>query len=533
MLSFLATTLAAVLPAVSSPADTVPLFDGLGDLRHEVTTSSPLAQRYFDQGMRWTYAFNHAEAIRSFEQAARLDADCAMCWWGIAWASGPNINLSMDPESATRAYAAIRRAGERLDGATDRERAYVAAMAARYAVNPVPERAAMDSAYARAVEEVHERWPDDPDAAVLAAEARMLLSPWDYWAADGSPKPGTAEILATLEDVIARFPEHPGGCHFYIHAVEAVHPDRAVACAERLAGLMPAAGHVVHMPGHIYVRVGRYGDAVEANRHAVHVDEEYIADQRPTGIYPGGYYPHNYHFMAFAALMDGQGATAIEAARKLREKIDPELVHAVYFMEQMPAYPSMMEISFGRWEDALAEPEPPAEMSVASGMDAYARVVALAATGRCEEARAGLDVVRERAVERSAGPATPAAEILPIAVHAGEGEVALRCGDPAGAVTHFRAARDLEDALLYDEPPLWYYPIRHSLGRALLEAGRPSEAEVAYREDLERFPENGWALSGLAAALEAQGRTAEAAGVRERFARAWARSDVTLTGSRF
>jgi tetratricopeptide (TPR) repeat protein len=361
----------------------------------------------------------------------------------------------------------------------------------------------------------------------------MLLSPWDYWTSEGGPKPGTERILATLEDVIARHPNHPGACHFYIHAVEAAHPERAVECAERLAGLMPGAGHIVHMPGHIYVRVGRYADAVEANVHAVHVDEGYIADVGPTGIYTSGYYPHNYHFLAFAAMMAGSSEQALHAADRLRETVDPGLVPEIYFLEQMPAYLQLVRVTFARWDEILTEERPASDLVVASGMDAYARGVALAATGACREAEDELAVVREREAERNAGHENPAREILPIGERALEGEIALRCDSAAAAIPRFEQAVELEDELLYDEPPLWYYPVRLSLGRALMEAGRPAEAEGTYRADLERFPENGWALFGLAASLEAQGREADAAEARRRFTEAWRAADVELTASRF
>jgi tetratricopeptide (TPR) repeat protein len=312
--------LLASLGLSPAPADTVALYDDLGDHHHAITTGVPAAQDYFDQGLRLVYAFNHAEAIRAFDEATQLDPDCAMCYWGTALAYGPNINAPMDSAGRVAAYAALQQALERAPRASAQEQAYIEVLAKRYDPVPPADRAALDSAYARALGEVAERYPDDLDAATLHAEALMNLSPWYYWTLEGEPRLDTPRILARLESVIARDPSHPGACHYYLHAVEAAQPEKAVPCAERLAELMPGAGHMVHMPGHIYIRVGRYADAIEANVHAVHVDETYIADQRPAmGVYVAGYYPHNYHFLSFAATMAGRSAQAIQAARAVAE----------------------------------------------------------------------------------------------------------------------------------------------------------------------------------------------------------------------
>ncbi|MGH7644796.1 MAG: hypothetical protein ACREMR_04345, partial [Gemmatimonadales bacterium] len=311
----LATLLVAASPA-QSVADSVPLYTNLGTHHVPITTRVAAAQRYFDQGMRLAYGFNHAEAIRAFTEAARLDPDCAMCYWGIAYAHGPHVNAGMDSAAGVAAYAAIQEALQRAAGASPREQAYIRALAGRYAPVPPADRAALDSAYARGMADVVRAHPTDWDAAALYAEALMNLRPWNYWHKDGTPYAGTTEIVGQLERVIAANPDHPGACHFYIHAVEAVAPEKAVPCAERLARLMPGAGHMVHMPAHIYIRVGRYADAIEANVHAVHTDEVFIEGQKPQGIYPIAYYPHNYHFMSFAATLAGRSATAIEAAKK-------------------------------------------------------------------------------------------------------------------------------------------------------------------------------------------------------------------------
>ncbi|MFW6088307.1 MAG: tetratricopeptide repeat protein [Gemmatimonadota bacterium] len=515
-----------------------PLYDGLGDHHREITTASERAQAYFDQGLRLQYAFNHAEAIRSYEAALAADPECAMCWWGIALAAGNNINAGMDEAGGRLAYEAAGKAGTLAGKATAPERMLIDAIGARYGPDPLEGRAALDSAYARAMERVAETYPRDTDVLTLYAASLMNLSPWLYWEGpydDRSPRPGTLRIVSTLEDALEADPEHPGACHYLIHAVEAAYPERAVECADRLAALMPAAGHIVHMPGHIYIRVGRYRDAVEANRHAVHQDEAYIADQGQQSVYTGAYYPHNYHFMAFAATMAGMKEDALYAARTVSPKVPLEVARAVPFIQNAIVMPELTLLTFGEWEAVLDVPAPDPSLELASVMHRYARGTALAALGRLDDARALLGELRaeSREAAREAGGDEAANPVLSIAAHSLAGEIALRAGEPAAAVERFRQAARLEDGMVYEEPPLWYYPTRHSLGRALLEAGDAAGAEQVYREDLTRFPENGWSLIGLAQSLEARGRTDEAADVREAFERAWRHADVELAASRF
>jgi tetratricopeptide (TPR) repeat protein len=525
-----------VLPGPPS-VDSVPLYTDLGTHHMAITTANPTAQAYFDQGLRLAYGFNHGEAIRAFEEAARHDPRCTMCWWGVALANGPHVNGGMDSAASAAAWRALQQAKATASNATPRERAYVTALAARYTERPPADRAPLDSAYARAMAKLVSQYPADLDAATLYAEALMDLAPWNYWNADGTPRPGTAIAVAQLERVIAKAPNHPGACHYYIHAVEAVEPVKAVPCAERLAALMPGAGHMVHMPGHIYIRVGRYNDAIHANEHAVHADETYIEKARPQGIYPVGYYPHNYHFLAFAATMAGRSALAIESARKLRETTPVEVARQVPPVEPYVPYIFLTLVSFGRWEEILREPVPPSELTYSFGMAQYARGIAFAATGREAEARRSLDSLRvaattSNAAYTAAGWISPRG-VLDIATLALQGEIALRTGHPDDAIAFFTDAAKREDALQYIEPPDWYYPIRQSLGRALLSAGRAADAERVYREDLKRFPDNGWSLFGLEQALRAQGKTAEADRVAGQFKAAWAESDVTLVASRF
>jgi tetratricopeptide (TPR) repeat protein len=522
------------VPVSSLPAQ-VPLYDDLGSHHLAVTTRVPRAQQYFDQGLRLTWGFNHAEAVAAFREAARLDPECAMCLWGEAYALGPNINAAMDSAAGVAAYQAVQRAVSLASKGTPVEQVLIRALARRYAERPPADRAALDSAFAGAMGEVVRQFPDHQEAATIYADALMNLSPWNYWEMDGTPRPDAGTIVAQLERVVAANPRHPGACHLYIHAVEAAHPEKAVPCAERLAGLMPGAGHIVHMPGHIYVRVGRYADAVAANEHAIHTDETYIADRRPEGVYPLAYYPHNYHFLAFAANMAGNSRAAIAAARAVVPKVPVDVAREVSFAEGIPAYAHLTLVTFGRWDDALAQPMPPADLIVATGLATYARGVAHAARRNSAGAAADLENVRRAAAAllEARGPQWPNVRTLDIAVHALAGEIALRARRFDEAIGYFRAGIAIEDGMTYEEPPLWYYPLRHSLGVALLGAGRAAEAEAAYREDLKRFPENGWSLFGLARALRAQGKTADAAAVDARFRRAWAGADVRLQGSRF
>jgi tetratricopeptide (TPR) repeat protein len=506
------------------------LLSGLGSHHQRITTNNPLAQRFFDQGLSLAYAFNHAEAALSFREAARLDPRCAMCYWGAAFVLGPNINAAMDTAVARDAYERVQRAAALASNATPRERAYIAALAKRYAAGPLATRAPLDTAFALAMREVAKSYPDDDDAATIFAEATMDLSPWYYWNADGTPRPGTADALAALERVLARNANHPGACHYYIHAVESIYPERAVACAERLAALMPAAGHIVHMPGHIYIRVGRFNDAVEANIHAVHADETYIADQRPQGIYPLAYYPHNYHFMAFAATMAGRRAHAVEAARNVVRNVPVDVAAVVPELQLLVPYAHLTLASFGRWDEVLAEPTPPANLRFASAMVHYARGVAFAAKGRFSESAMALDSIR--AIARGV-TTSPHKEVLQIAEHALVGDIHARRGQTTNAIEHYRAAMAIEDGLSYMEPPYWHSPIRHSLGAALLTAGRAAEAELVYRQDLKRFPENGWSLVGLRKSLMVQGKTAEAEDVGRRLTAAWRMADVKIAASRY
>jgi len=525
-------TPALLLAAASLSAQTpVRLYTDLGKHHKDIGTQVPDAQKYFDQGLRLVYGFNHAEAIRSFARATELDPNCGICWWGIAYAYGPHVNAGMDSASGVKAYEAARKAVSLDRNAPAWQRAYIEAVAARYAAVPPAERASLDSAYSKAMRDVAKKYPNDLDATTLAAESMMDLRPWNYWTPEGKPYPGSDEIVRLLESVIARNPEHPGACHFYIHAVEAVRPQLAVPCAERLARLMPGEGHMVHMPAHIYVRVGRYKDAAMSNVHAIHMDETFIEGQPQPTVYSLAYYPHNIHFLAFVSSMAGKSAQAIEAAKTLKSKVNLDVARNVGMLQEMVPYYVLTLTTFGRWDDVLNEPLPPADMRFPTAMARYARGVAYAAKGDFANARIELDSVT--AIDAATPADADPKAAISIAAHALMGEIATRSGKADEGVAHFRQALAIEDKGLYFEPPKWYYPIRQSLGAALLKAGRNTEAEQVYRDDLKRFPENGWSLYGLSAALKAQGKAQEAAVVEKRFARAWTDADVKLTASRF
>ncbi|HSJ07040.1 MAG TPA: hypothetical protein VK936_10065 [Longimicrobiales bacterium] len=519
--------------AALSQSSPVPLYDNLGSHHYTVTTTVPLAQKYFDQGLRLYYAFNHSESIRAFEEATRLDPSCAMCHWGIALAYGPNINLPMDPETGAAAWAALEAARRAAPGATAKERALIDALGRRYAPDAPADRAALDSAYAAAMKVVSARYPDDMEIRTLHAEAIMDLSPWEYWNRDGSPRPDTPELLAQLEAALAVQPDHPGANHFFIHAVEAVDPRRAVPMAERLAGLMPGAGHLVHMPGHIYIRVGRYADAIRANEHAVHADETYIQDQNPAfGVYTAGYYPHNYDFLAFAASMIGRREQAVEAAERMITLAPDEVVRmpGMTFVQHHQTRHLQLKARFGMWDDILSAPAPAEDLPHARGMWHYARGRALTARG--ELAAAETELAKVQAALRNPELAearlefNAALDVLGIAADVLAGHISAARGDHAGAVRHLRVAAQAEDELVYGEPPEWTVPVRQELGEVLLAANAAADAERAFREDLDRFPDNPWSLRGLARALEAQGRSHEAHTAMATFQRMWEGGEV-------
>jgi len=514
-----------------------PLFDNLGTLHHQITTTSELAQRYFDQGLRLVYAFNHEEAILSFQEAARQDPHAAMAYWGVALASGPNINAAMSKEDGRRAVDAMQKARAHAKTASAAEQAYIGALSKRYLSPRRATRASLDSAYAEAMRIVWRRYPDDPDAGILFAEALMNLRPWDLWTSDGKPKSGTTELVSVIEQVLAQHPDHPGACHYYIHALEASpHPERALACADRLPDLMPGAGHLVHMPAHLYIRLGRYHEAAERNEHAAQVDRAYLASRTPNGNYADGYYSHNLHFLWVSLMMEGRSAEAMKVARELAKTITEQEVRSDKWKEFYLPAPIYSLIRFGRWDELLREPPAPKGLLLTDGMWRLGRGLALAATGRLPGAEgehyALLSLTKQIRRDRSEEDKITRS-LLKIAERMLAGEIAARRQRFEDAIRALKEAIKLEDSLPYAEPPHWPLPVRQYLGPVLLMAGRPAEAEAQYRADLTRNPDSGWALFGLMQSLRAEQQD-EAARVEEaRFAKAWTYADVTLTASRF
>lgn len=514
-----------------------PLFDGLGDYHRPITTDQPMAQRYFDQGLILVYGFGHEEAIRQFEAAAEVDPNSAMAYWGIALAYGPNINAwpPLNEEHARAAYEAIQKAKTLNSGASEKERALIEAMATRHAPEPQEDRSDLDRAYMQAMRDVMQRYPDDPDVAVLFVDAVMNTTPWDYWTKDGEAKPEAAEAIEVAERVMRRHPDHPGANHLYIHLVEAgPKPETGEAAADRLADLVPDAGHLVHMPSHIYIRIGRYADAMTANERAIAADESYIAQCRAQGFYPLAYYPHNIHFLWYAAMMAGDSDTALDAATKIRNQLDDDMP------ESQRLRPTVLFtlVRFGQWDRITELDQPPAEQPYALAMWHHGQGLASLRTGRMEAAEkhaAALQTIvnNDETMNELEQPYFYGGRQAQIANHLLQGELAGARDQHEKMVEHMRRAVDIQDSLPYMEPPYWYYPTRHSLGAALLEAGRPAEAEAVYRKNLDKHPRNGWALHGLMQSLQAQDRTEEARDVQREFDAAWQSADTPLTGSRF
>ena len=514
----------------------------MGDHHHPITTRDPAAQLYFDQGLTIDFAFNHAESVRSFRAAQRLDEECAMCYWGEALALGPNINVTsngkaiMSEEDRLAAFAAAQKAVSLKSNTSGPERDYIDALATRYNGDPSTPREPLDQAYAAAMRTLHLKYPEDDDAASLFAEALMNTMPWDYWLDPENPKPETVEVIEALEGVLARSPDHPLALHLYIHTMEASsRPERAEAAADRLRNLVPGAGHLVHMPAHIYWRVGRYKDASEANVLAADVDESYIAQCNAQGFYPALYYPHNIHFLWAASSMEGRSQVALEAARRVQANVALEMIEEYPSVEFFHTIPLLALTQFGRWAEVLAEPAPPENLDYSRAIRHYARGTAFARSKDLDSARAeraALVPLRDSAKVHFLDTVDyPASQLLLIADELLLGEMAMAEKKLDQAIDHFAAAVAAQDALPYTEPPFWYYPTRQSLGQALLTAGKAPAAEEVYRKDLEDYKRNGWSLFGLIQSLLAQGK--DAGDVQAMFDTVWSEADVTLTASRF
>ena len=514
--------------AQSQSISPAPRFKGMGRHHHPVTTRWELAQRYFDHGLTLCYNFNHAEAIRSFEAAAQLDPDCAMAHWGVAFAYGPNINMPMDTNAVPKAWSALQKAIALKPKVSEMERDYIDALAKRYSQDVVPDRAPLDKAFAEAMRAVAMKYEADFDAQTLYAEAVMDTSPWNYWQEDLTPKPEAKEAMAALESVLRRAKAHSGADHLYIHLVEAgPNPEKGVPSADRIGKLTPNAGHLVHMASHIYVRVGRYHDAAIVNERACEADEAYMNIARPVGMYPGGYYPHNLHFLWFATDLEGRSKASIAAAQKTAQYTIGLMCGAIEGPRQR-YLPLLAYARFGRWEDVLKQSAPAEQYPFDNAMARYARGLAFAATGQPVDAEKELRRFREfqsnEGVKAMDNPYFPGTKILAVGEQVLAGKVAGARDDKEAMVEHMRKAVAAEDQLPYMEPPYWYYSAKLSLGGALMKAGKAAEAEKVFREDLKDFPNCGWQLFGLQESLRAQGKDTRE--VSRQFKKAWSRADV-------
>ncbi len=520
-----------------------PLFKGMGEYSRTITTTDPGAQRYFNQGMVMGFGFNHAEAVRSFRAAQKLDPDCAMCFWGEALVTGPNINVTakgkaiMSPEDQIAAWAALEKAKAVAAGKPEVERDLIEALAKRYSPAPVEDRDPLDQAWAEAIGALTQKYPADDDIAAIYGEAWMNTMPWNYWSDATTPRPEIAPVIAKLEEIIARSPKHPLALHLYIHAMEAsATPEKAEAASDTLLTLTPGSGHLVHMPAHIYWRVGRYNDAAEANVMAAKIDEDYIAQCNAQGFYPAMYYPHNIHFLWAASSMQGQSKVAIEAARKLADNVSLEQIDQFPTIEFFKTVPLQSLVQFGHWDEILAEAQPRADLGFSNAIWRYARGMALASKGDVKAARAEhAELVKLKANPKVMvldGNDYPASALLQIADDLLQGEIELVSGNNKAAIARFEAAVAGQDLLPYTEPPFWYYPTRQTLGAALLADRKAKEAQAVYEKDLEQYPHNGWSTFGLILALEAQGKTDEAAMHREHFTPMWQFADIELKTSR-
>lgn len=507
------------------------LLEGMGRVHHPVTTSVPEAQKFFDQGLALLYGFNHDEAWRSFRRAAELDPDMAMAWWGMALVLGPNYNLPPIPEREKMAYEAIQRAQKLGPKASENERAYIAALANRYDVEPSADRAPQAAAYKEAMCEVMRRFPDDLNAATLCAEAAMNLRPWALWAQDGTPAEGTEEILEILEGVLRRDPGHLGANHYYIHATEASRkPELALASAYRLNDLAPAAGHLVHMPAHVWIRTGDFEKAATSNERAAEADRAFIEATGAQGVYPMMYYTHNLHFLSAAEAFRGRYGDALKSARQMEENLAPH-VKEMPMLDVMLPQPMAVLVRFRQWDEVLAEPQPAAELPMSSAMWHFGRGLAYAAKGDLERARAerrALRKVRERTPEDAMGMINKITDLQDVAAQVLDGYIARAAGDLKRAILHFDSAVEIEDRLNYMEPPEWFYPVRESLGGTLLLAKRYADAERVFRTGLETWPRNGRLLFGLHQALKAQQKDYQARHVEHELRQAWKDAEVVL-----
>jgi tetratricopeptide (TPR) repeat protein len=508
----------------------------LGNYTFPITTSNPDVQKLVNQGMNWAFGFNHDAAGERFQAALKLEPDCAMCYWGLAYVKGPNINAPMSAEAVPVAWNAVNKALENIDKVSSREQALIRALATRYMERPIADRQFLDKAYAINMKAVAQAFPEDENIATLAVEAMMDTMPWNYWTADGQPREGTGEMIATLKRVLEKNPVHPGAIHFLIHIVEKEKPELAEEAADRLVSLVPGAGHLVHMASHIYIRVGRYHDASRVNENAIKADQDYITMcPAITGAYHMLYIPHNYDFLVAVAGIEGRYALAEQTARDLRKYIEPLAMQSpeALDLQQFWSTPVLVAVRFEDWNKVLEEPAPPANWSYASALWHFARAKALAHQGKFAESQA--EISRMESIAQAPDMQTallaglnPASTVLSIGVAEAKGILAAAQKDYETAVQHLTQAVSIQDHLTYIEPPAWYQSVRLVLGQVYHRMGRHSDAERVYREDLQDFPKNGWALFGLYKSLKAQQRLEEADLALEAYKIAWQHADAAL-----
>tara|TARA_R110002051_G_scaffold5108_3_gene27367 strand:+ start:10344 stop:12074 length:1731 start_codon:yes stop_codon:yes gene_type:complete len=528
-----------LLNDVDTTQQIAPLFENLGNLNFSISTKDNLAQTFFNQGMKLTYAFNHAEAHRSFMEASRLDPNSAMSYWGQAYVLGPNIN---DPEPLderkTKYNEAMSKALKLAPKASKKEQALIEALTYRYSKDLTKSVKELNIAYMEAMTKVSKQFPKDADVQILFAAAVMNTVPWNYWDADGNPSPHIAEAKVALEKAMNINPEHPGAHHYYIHMVELPHPDLAIASADKLGGLMPAAGHIVHMPSHIYIRVGRYLDAVKVNQAAILADEDYISQCYSQGMYPLGYYPHNIHFLWSAATLLGNSELAIDAAKKTAEKVPAGELITLPFLQNFASVPLLAYLRFGKWNEILTTPSPNSEIKHLKLIWHYARGIAFIRKKNSKEAYEELQAIQEliddpEMKELVAAGFDNSSTIGKVAFEVISGELASLNGNFDKAVEHLKKAVELEDGLVYTEPAAWYIPTRQNLGAILLHSKKYEEAELIYKEDLKVLRQNGWSLMGLYKSLIGQGKIEEANIIKEEFEKAWKNADIEITTSVF
>ena len=523
------------------PEQIAPLLEGMGTQYFDITSDNELAHIFFNQAVALTFGFNHLEAGRSYKQVSLLDTTSGIAYWGQALVLGPNINVGMETDAVKPAYEAIQKALELKSYESAKEQALIEALAFRYSKDEtLSDRAQLDLAYADAMRKVAEQFPDDPDVATFLAEALMVIHAWDYWEGDGRPKEWTPEIVQVLESALAKHPDHPGLIHYYIHAVEASkRPGRALSGAKKLGDLIPGSGHIVHMPSHVYIRTGLYHEGSLANEQAIIVDNDYITQCRQQGIYPLAYVPHNRHFLWATATLEGASVKAIMAAKHMADHIDQKLMRepGLSTLQHFWITPVYAYVKFGKWDKILSFPKPEKDLIYPLSIWHYARGMAYTSKGELKKARKELSTLtsmsrKEELRDINVWEINEAYDVVQIAVLSLEGEIEAKAKNYDTAIARLREAAALEDRLNYNEPSDWHSPVRLTLGAVLMEAGKYKEAEKAYLEDLETFPENGWSLYGLYKSLLKQERIQEAVQVEQRFTKAWKWADVKLKSSR-